>query len=40
MPIFDHLGITVDDVPRATTQFDPVLAALGFARHDADGSVS
>ncbi|PPL15018.1 VOC family protein [Microterricola pindariensis] len=40
MAIFDHLGITVDDVPRAVTQFDPVLTALGFARYDANGSVS
>ena len=40
MPIFDHLGITVDDVPRAAAQFDPVLAALGFSRLDVEGSVS
>lgn len=40
MLIFDHLGITVDDLPRAITQFDPVMTALGFSRHDADGSVS
>lgn len=40
MLIFDHLGITVDDLPRAITQFDPVMSALGFSRHDADGSVS
>lgn len=40
MPIFDHLGITVEDVPHATTQFDPILRTLGFERADADGSVS
>lgn len=40
MPIFDHLGVTVDDVPRAVTQFDPILTALGFTRTDADESVS
>ncbi|MCR2784388.1 MULTISPECIES: VOC family protein [unclassified Microbacterium] len=40
MPVFDHLGVTVDDVPRAVTQFDPVMSALGFTRQDGDGSVS
>ncbi|AWB86925.1 VOC family protein [Mycetocola zhujimingii] len=40
MPIFDHLGVTVSDVPRAVAQFDPILSALGFARTDADESVS
>ncbi len=40
MTVFDHLGITIDDLPRSIAQFDPVLEALGFARHDADGSVS
>ncbi|MEJ3405621.1 VOC family protein [Rathayibacter sp. YIM 133350] len=40
MPLFDHLGITVDDLPRSIAQFDPVLQALGFSRHDADGSVA
>lgn len=40
MPIFDHLGVTVDDVPRAATQFDPIMVALGLARTDGDGSVS
>ncbi len=40
MAVFDHLGITIDDLPRATAQFDPVLSALGFAREDADDSVS
>jgi catechol 2,3-dioxygenase-like lactoylglutathione lyase family enzyme len=40
MARLDHLGITIDDLPPAVTQFDPVLTALGFTRHDADGSVS
>ncbi|MET0735521.1 MAG: VOC family protein [Microbacterium sp.] len=40
MAVFDHLGITIDDLPRAISQFDPVLAALGFAREDADASVA
>jgi len=36
MAIFDHLGITVDDVPRASAQFNPVFEALGYTRaHDA-----
>lgn len=40
MPVFDHLGITVDDLPRAIAQFDPLLDALGFTREDADVGVS
>lgn len=40
MPIFDHLGLTVDDLPRGIAQFDPVMAALGFTRSDADNSVA
>ncbi|WP_424936185.1 MULTISPECIES: VOC family protein [Bacteria] len=40
MLIFDHLGITVDDLARSTAQFDAVLQSLGFTRHDAEGSVS
>ncbi|WP_345750706.1 VOC family protein [Microbacterium rhizophilus] len=40
MPVFDHLGITVDDVPRGIAQFDPILQALGFERQDASDSVS
>ena len=40
MTLLDHLGITVEDLPRAIAQFDPVLTALGFERTDADGSVS
>ena len=38
--LLDHLGITVDDLPTAVNQFDPVLSALGFTRHDAEGGVS
>lgn len=33
MALLDHLGITVDDVPRAAAQFGPVLEALGYTRH-------
>jgi catechol 2,3-dioxygenase-like lactoylglutathione lyase family enzyme len=40
MPLLDHLGITVDDLPRGIAQFDPLLTALGYIRTDADGSVS
>ncbi len=40
MPIFDHLGITVEDVAAATDQFDPILRALGYARLDSEASVS
>jgi catechol 2,3-dioxygenase-like lactoylglutathione lyase family enzyme len=40
MPLFDHLGITVENLPRSIAQFDPVLQALGLDRFDADGSVS
>ncbi|WP_438352523.1 VOC family protein [Microbacterium sp. CJ88] len=40
MLVFDHLGITVIDLARGIAQFDPVMTALGFARQDADGSVS
>ena len=40
MAVFDHLGITIDDLARSTAQFDPVMQALGFTRHDADASVS
>ena len=40
MPLFDHLGITVDDLARPTLQFDPVMRALGCIRQDADDSVS
>ncbi|WES64611.1 VOC family protein [Microbacter sp. GSS18] len=40
MALLDHLGITVDDLNAAVAQFDPVLTALGYTRHDEDGSVS
>ncbi|MHC2998837.1 VOC family protein [Microbacterium sp. HJ5] len=40
MPLFDHLGITVDDLDTAIAQFDPVMRGLGCTRQDADGSVS
>lgn len=36
MATFDHLGITVDDVPAASAQLSPVFEALGYTRtHDA-----
>ena len=40
MPVFDHIGVTVDDLDRGIAQFDPVFAALGFTRYDADNGVS
>jgi hypothetical protein len=40
MTVFDHLGITVENVTRSMPQFDAVLQALGFDRTDGDGSVS
>lgn len=40
MPLVDHLGMTVEDLPAAIAQFDPVLTALGFTRTDADNSVA
>ncbi len=40
MTVLDHLGITVDDLPRAKAQFHPVLEALGFTRQDYERSVS
>lgn len=40
MPVFDHLGITVDDLPRGIAQFDPIMSALGFTRSDAPASVA
>ncbi|GAA1056233.1 glyoxalase [Agromyces luteolus] len=40
MPLFDHIGITVDDLPRSIAQFDPVMHALGCTRQDADNGVS
>ena len=32
MAVFDHLGITIDDLARSTAQFDPVMQALGFTQ--------
>lgn len=40
MPVFDHLGVSVRDLARSTAQFGAVMGALGFAREDAEGSVS
>lgn len=40
MPVLDHLGITVDDLARGIAEFDPILSALGFAKHEIEGSVS
>ena len=40
MAVLDHLGITIENLDRSIAQFDPVLQALGYERHDADGSVS
>jgi catechol 2,3-dioxygenase-like lactoylglutathione lyase family enzyme len=40
VPVFDHIGVSVDDVASATAQFDPVMSALGFTRYDADNGVS
>lgn len=38
MPLLDHLGITVDDVPAAIVQFDPVLTALGYVIETGGGN--
>ncbi|WP_343075851.1 VOC family protein [Microbacterium horticulturae] len=40
MPIFDHLGITVDDLDRGREQFDPIMKALGYGRSDYDRGTS
>jgi catechol 2,3-dioxygenase-like lactoylglutathione lyase family enzyme len=40
MALLDHLGVTVEDVPAAIAQWDPVLTALGYTRHDAEAGVS
>ncbi|MCP2366235.1 catechol 2,3-dioxygenase-like lactoylglutathione lyase family enzyme [Agromyces flavus] len=40
MRLFDHIGITVEDLPRSIAQFDPVMQALGCTRQDADNGVS
>ncbi len=38
MPVFDHLGVSVEDLARGIAQFDPVMTALGFERSDTEGS--
>lgn len=40
MSLFDHIGISVDDLSRSIAQFDPVMQALGCTRQDADNGVS
>lgn len=40
MALFDHLGISVENLPRSIAQFDPVMQALGCIRQDADDSVA
>lgn len=40
MSLFDHIGITIGDLPRSIAQFDPVMTALGCTRRDGDDSVS
>jgi len=40
MALFDHLGVSVDDLARSIEQFDPVMQALGCTRQDAEGSVA
>ena len=36
MPLFDHLGLTVDDLERAFAQWNPVLTALGCTPEDGE----
>ncbi|SIT85929.1 VOC family protein [Microbacterium sp. RU33B] len=40
MPLFDHLGVSVNDVARAISQFDPILTALGLERTDGEDGAS
>ena len=40
MPLFDHIGVSVKDVPRAVVQFDPILTALGLQRSDGGNRAS
>ncbi|WP_353827767.1 VOC family protein [Agromyces sp. SYSU T0242] len=40
MALFDHLGISVEDLPRSIAQFDPVMTALGCTRLDGDTGAS
>jgi catechol 2,3-dioxygenase-like lactoylglutathione lyase family enzyme len=37
MALFDHVGISVDDLPGSIAEFDPVMRALGCSRTDPDG---
>ena len=36
MPLFDHLGLTVEDLDRAFAQWNPVLTALGCTPEDGE----
>ena len=36
MPLFDHLGLTVEDLERAFAQWNPVLTALGCTPEDGE----
>ena len=37
MATFDHIGISVESVPAASAQFNPIFEALGYVRaHDAE----
>src|SRR6478752_8398253 len=40
MALFDHVGVSVDDLARSVAQFDPVMQALGCTRTDAEAGVS
>lgn len=40
MSVFDHLGVTVEDLPRAIAQYAPLFDAMGYEREDADNGVS
>lgn len=41
MPLFDHLGLTVEDLDRAVAQWDPVLSTLGCTHGDElDGGIA
>ncbi|QTX04419.1 VOC family protein [Agromyces archimandritae] len=41
MPLLDHIGITVEDLPASAAQWDPVMREVGLtSRHDADDGVS
>lgn len=40
MALIDHLGMTVDDIPAAIAQWDPILTELGYTRRDGANGVS